>query len=413
MAAKGRNESIREPDSSEKAMREHSGKGNQLIVARSVEEMERLRPIWEASQLHPNADMDYFRTVIESRREVIRPHVVCLQKNGSAEALIVGRIEDVHLECRFGYKAVYRSPVRALSVVYGGMMGELSEENCHVLVQELIRSLKRREAEVIYWSNLRTDSTIYEKAIRLPGFLCRDYFVNPNYHWRIALPQNLEEYYKNVKYKARKNLRRTVKLLSEKNVNPVSIQCFRTVRDLDRFMEQAEAIAGKTYQRGLGAGFSDDGENRRLLTLAAERGWLRSYILYLGDQPISFDTAIQYGDTFYLQNGGYDPEYRQYDPGTNLFLRYLEDLCADPSVRYVDFGYGDAEYKQNLCNESWKEASVYVFASNFTGLKLNLIRSALAASHHYGSMALRRMKLYERVKREWREWMRPQTSRND
>ena len=124
----------------------------------------------------------------------------------------------------------------------------------------------------------------------MPGFLCRDYFVNPNDHWRIALPQNLEEYYKNVKYKTRKNLRRTIKLLSEKNVSPVSIQCFRTVRDLDRFMVQAEAIAGKTYQRGLGAGFSDDGENRRLLTLAAERGWLRSYILYIGDQPISFDT---------------------------------------------------------------------------------------------------------------------------
>jgi hypothetical protein len=394
-------------------MRERSGKENQLIVARSVEEMECLRPIWEASQSHPNADMDYFLTVLASRPEVIRPHVVCLHKNGRAEALIVGRIEDVHLECRFGYKTVCRFPVRALSVVYGGVMGNMSEENCHVLVEELICSLKRREAEVIYWSNLRTDSTIYEKAIRLPRFLSRDYFVNPNNHWRLALPQNLEEYYKNVKYKARKNLRRTVKLLSERNMDPVSIQCFRTVRDLDRFMEQAEAIAGKTYQRGLGAGFFDNEENRRLLTLAAERGWLRSYILYIGDQPISFDTAIQYGDTFYLQNGGYDPEYRQYDPGTNLFLRYLEDLCADPLVRYVDFGFGDAEYKQNLCNESWKEASVYVFASNFTGLKLNLIRSALAASHHYGSMTLRRMRLYERVKREWRQWMRQKSNCHD
>lgn len=375
--------------------------------------MERLRPIWEASQSHPNADMDYFRTVIDSRPDVIRPHVVCLHRNGHAEALAVGRIEDIRLECRFGYKVVYRAPVRALSVVYGGMMGQLSEDNCHGLVQELIRSLERREADVLYWSNLRTDSAIFDKAIRLPGPLCRDYFVNPNLHWRIDLPPDVETYYKNVKYKVRKNLRRTVKLLSERSGMPVGIRCFRGVRDLGPFMEQAEAIARKTYQRGIGAGFSDDAENRRLLTLAAERGWLRSYILYVGDRPISFDTAIQYGDTLYLQNGGYDPEFRHFDPGTNLFLRYLGELCEDPSVRYVDFGYGDAEYKQDLCNESWKEATFYAFAPSVTGLKLNLIRSALAASHHYGSMALRRVKMYDRVKRTWRDWMRPRGSRND
>jgi hypothetical protein len=390
--------------------KKHLDPDSELIVLENMEDMESMRPVWEKLQSHPNADMDYFRTVIEARPEIIRPLVICIKKQSKAAALIAGRIEDIRLECKFGYKTIYRPKVRALSVVYGGIMGDMSDENSQILISELIGCLKRGEADLIYLSNLKTGTKIYEKAIQLPGFLCRDYNALPNYHWRIQLPSSLEEYYQSVKYKVRKNLRRTAKLLSDKYSDQVIVKCFRGLQELNQFIEHAEAIAKKTYQRGLGVGFADDYENRRLLTLAAKRGWFRSYVLYVGEKPISFDAAVHYGNTLYLLHGAYDPDYKQFEPGTNLFLKYLEELCKDPEVSSIDFGFGDAVYKQHLCNDVWEEAPVYIFASNIRGIKLNLLRSVIAALHHYGGKTLKRTRMYQDIKRKWRERIR---RRND
>ena len=48
-------------------------------------------------------------------------------------------------------------------------------------------------------------------------------------------------------------------------------------------------------------------------------------------------------------------------------MRVIEDACADPALDVLDFGPGDAAYKQQFSNESREERNVVVFAPTFRG----------------------------------------------
>jgi CelD/BcsL family acetyltransferase involved in cellulose biosynthesis len=92
---------------------------------------------------------------------------------------------------------------------------------------------------------------------------------------------------------------------------------------LDHLFHDVEEIARKTYQRGLGVGFADTTRMRQRLELAARKGWLRAYLLYLGERPCAFWIGMLYGDTFVSDYTGYDPDLRQFSPGIGLVMRMI------------------------------------------------------------------------------------------
>ena len=48
-------------------------------------------------------------------------------------------------------------------------------------------------------------------------------------------------------------------------------------------------------------------------------------------------------------------------------MRVIEDAIADPGLGIVDFGQGDAAYKQQFSSESRLERELVVFAPTFRG----------------------------------------------
>src|SRR5687768_130651 len=88
-----------------------------VTVARTVDEVEALRPVWERLPVdNMDADIDHFLTVVRHRREVLRPHVIHVERPGRPDMLVVARLEDVPLESTVGYRVVARPRVRALMV---------------------------------------------------------------------------------------------------------------------------------------------------------------------------------------------------------------------------------------------------------------------------------------------------------
>src|SRR5208283_3583735 len=107
-------------------------------------------------------------------------------------------------------------------------------------------------------------------------------------------------------------------------------------------------VAKKTYQRGLRVGFADSAGVRKRLELCARKGWLRAYLLYLGDRPVAFWIGTLCGETFLSEYMSYDPELRQFSPGMVLIMRVIEGFCNKANgdiVKELDFGPGHAEYK--------------------------------------------------------------------
>jgi hypothetical protein len=375
-------------------------------ILRTSAEIEEIRRFWMGIQKHPNADIDFFLEVLASKqKDHWLPHVLVLYRNGKPDAVLVGRRESSRMNLKIGYAAFLKPRVRSLIFIYGGLMGNTCAENCEALARAILRSLRQKEADVVFFNHLRGDCALY-KALRCAGnFLTRDHFPTLQTHRGILLPERADAFWHGLSPKTRKNQRwQAKKLLSayEKNVR---IRCFKEISELKTTLEAIEQIARKTYQRALGVGFVDDTEMRAQLYLKALKGWLRIFVLYLEDRPCAFWVGTLYRGTFHSDLMGYDPEYSKYSPGMYLVTQVIEGFCDRDNVREVesiDFGLGDAQYKEVLGNTQWQDASLYFFAPHVRGCMLNMVRTPLIFGDRAARRILQKTQLLQQVKSIWR-----------
>jgi len=376
--------------------------GTRIQVARTVQEVEAVRDIWAAWQWNPNAEIDFYLHILRSRPEILRPHVLILYRDSVPVAMLVGRLVLGDVEARLGYARLFKTQARALTFVQGGLAGDLSSENSEILVSEVMRSLREGEADMADFRSVRSDSPFYKVLTHYPGLFMRDCFPQEQPHWSMTLPDRAEEVLACTSGHERRQIRRRSKLLDTDYSGNVRIEHFGAGADLDRMCRDIEDVARKTYQRGLGVGFFDNAENRMHLQFEAERGWLRAYILYVADKPCAFWMGSLYRTVFYSGDVGYDPEYRKYELGKQLLMRVLEDLCRN-GAKQMDFGLGDAEWKQRFGDTKWQEASARLFAPTLKGLGINVTRIPPIFVDRLLRKTLRETQILPRIKRLWRD----------
>jgi len=381
-----------------------SGKELQVRVLRSVAELEEVRPAWQSWCWHPNADMDLYLLLMDCKPELLRPHIMVLYRDGRPEAMLIGRVVNQRLEFKIGYKTFLKPNVRVLNIVHGGTLGDLSSEKSEVLIREIEESLRRGEADVAALNWIRTDSPLYRAARQVPGVLSRDFFPAVQSHWKMSLSGSMERDYQGGS-KDYRELRRKAKKLHADYSNQVKIRCFRELVDLQRMISDVEEIAEGTYQRGLGVGFIDNAETRRHLNLEAEKGWLRAYVLYVAEKPCAFWIGNVYRGVFHGGSAGYDPRYSKYAPGKFLMTKGMETLY-EGGVREIDFGLGDADYKQGFGNGKWDEVLIYIFAPTLRGFWLNALRTPMVVIDQLAKKALEKTSLLPKIKRIWRDRVR-------
>ena len=378
------------------------GTGSRVSVARTFDDVEALRPEWEALQSPAlTSDLDFFLTYLRHAPGVVRPHVVHVEEDGR-RALLVGRLEDQRLPAKLGYATVSNPRVRTIVVAYGGVLGDADEASAPDLVDALWRSVSPKEADLVRVRMLKLGSPFHTVASERAPRLRRDHLAEPLPHWRSALPGSLEEFLALRKKKVRRQARKDAVNMRETYGDDVSVRVFRASEDLDRLFEDSAAVHRTTYQAGLGVGFSSDELHRRLTQLTMERGWFRGYVLYLRAEPVAFCHGHVYRNTFGLDATGFDPAHAESRPGGFLLMRLIEDLCADESVHAFDFGFGDATYKRQLGDESWLERDVSVWTPRPRSIRLNLTRTVLAGADSAARAALRRGGLVTKARRIWR-----------
>jgi hypothetical protein len=377
----------------------------EIRIARSVSEVEALRQPWTKWPSHRDSDIDFYLMIIRSYPEVLRPHVMALYREGELQAIMVGRLEEKRLSFNVGYLRPFRPHARCLTFVYGAVHGNNSPESTQVLVEAVMDSLKRGEADVAMFEFVPVGTPLHQLALSIPGFLFRDSRQIGQGHDKLIIPETFEAIYGHMSPKHRKNIKREIRqLFSEKNA--ARIRCYDKESDLGEMFHVVEGIAAKTYQRGLGAGFADNSQVRQRLGLAAQKGWLRANVLYIEDRPVAFWIGMLYHRSFVSEYLGYDPEFRRLSPGIVLIMRVIEGFCNRANgdvVQELDFGLGGAEYKSALCSENWMEAPVYIFSPTLRGLKLKAMRSATRAIDRNARKILTSSRFLPRLKRAWRD----------
>jgi Acetyltransferase (GNAT) domain len=374
----------------------------EVKVIRSIQEVEELRSIWEKMQCHPNVDIDYYLTIVDSMADILQPHVILFYQNGQPQALAVGRLERKNMGITLGYKTLFQFKVPCLTILYGGLLGNWSQEISHLLVAELMNALKRNEAAVAWFNLLRSDTHIYEMARKEPSFVCRDHVIETNPHWKMTLPNNLNDFLQKMTSKHRYWLNRLPRVLEKDFPGKIAYKIYQNKIHLEKMFTDAEEVAKKTYQRNIDAGFVDNNIMRRRLAMSADRGWLRAYLLYVDEKPCAFWIGTLYGKVFHLDFTGYDTAYKHYEPGTILFMRMIEDL-TNGKIEEIDFGFGDAFYKQRFGDQHWSESSVYIYAPTIKGILLNAIRTINLIPYRYLLRLAERTNILQKIKRLWRD----------
>lgn len=151
-------------------------------------------------------------------------------------------------------------------------------------------------------------------------------------------------------------------------------------------------------------GFDTNEQTREILRVKAQKGWLRTYVLYGGDRPLAFWIGDLIHGTFGGNFTGYDPEIAKYSPGMYLMTKVIEDFCngKDAEVTKIDFGTGGAPYKAALGISEADESPVHIFSQSLKGIELNLLRSLTTGIHEPLKRALDKTKLLAKIKKAWR-----------
>jgi Acetyltransferase (GNAT) domain len=375
-----------------------------LGILRTRLEVEALREFWNSCRPCRDADLDFFLLIVELYPGAERPHVVVLYENDVPKALLAARLEASYVPVKLGYFAFPVPKLRTLQIVHGGWLGDVSEANAERLIGSIIHSLASGEADAASLHCPNLSSALVRCARSLPSKWCSDHLITPQAR-RVrelsgAPGSFLANLSQNERYQQRKRSRNL-----ERAFPDCRIERFGAVAEVDRLIRDAEIVAAKSYQRGLNVGFSETSIIRSRLQFEARKGWLRAYVLYLEGKPSAFWIGSLRNQVFLSDYLSYDSAYAQHAPGMYLIFKVIEELQNEASncpVRLVDFGIGDAPYKERLASRHWQEATVYIFAPRMNAIWVNALRSFIGMINRVARHLLRLAPWLASVKRKWR-----------
>jgi len=371
-------------------------------LLRTAGEVEKVRAFWQAHQWFFDADIDLFLRQVEHSDGAIEPFVLEIARNGEVTGLIVAQRKRQRLDWRLGYLTVFSKTIRMVEVLPGGVIGAPRETDAREAIAALLERLRAAEADMALLKYVDKDGALRAAAESVPPAVCRDLFPEEVTHWVLDLPGTFDEFFKSRSKNTKSNIRRYSNRIERAFGDEIRAQTFRTSQELDRAIDLIDPIAAQTYQRGIGVGFEDTPEMRAVWQLAAARGWLRIDVLFVRERPVAFWAGFTYASSYLIVHTGYLPELQYVHPGQYLLMTIIEDLCADPDITHVDFGYGEAAYKRNFGSRHFAQSTICLFAPNMKGVGLNLTRRAIFGLNSAAKRILARFNALDRVRKTLR-----------
>jgi len=368
----------------------------------NIDDLERVRPMWDDLQWYPYSDLDYYIRSFELEDTFLSPYVIVLSRNGQPETLAIGRILSKRMNWRIGYKSIYRPRLRALEFVHSGLLGDLSPDNCETLVTAIRDSLRQKVADISYVDFVATDSAFCSAIEDQVPFALKDHFPTKGPHHKAALPDNYPDFLARLSKNSRQNARRYPAALEREYEGRLRIECYDQPGQVDQALEDIEVVADKTYQRAMSVGFKNDDDTRQKWEYTTKLGWLKAYVLYLDQKPAAFWNGFRYRNMFLISTTGFDPELAKSKPGNYLLLKIIEQYCSDEDCELIDFGMGDARYKSIYGTECVEESKFFIFPATAKGLRLNTVHSMTKLSASAALKVVERFGSADKLKKIWR-----------
>ncbi|NQT92026.1 MAG: GNAT family N-acetyltransferase [Lentisphaerae bacterium] len=143
----------------------------------------------------------------------------------------------------------------------------------------------------------------------------------------------------------RQMLGRKLRRMERESGSGVTIRCFRRVEEMDELRTHLVAVWNESWHGRLGRYEPPPVD---FLVRLAEQGWIRSYILFAGDERAASVLGLQYKGKFLDEAPAHGEKWRRFSPGMVLNYLALKDLFEHDSPSVIDFGFGYNQYKETL-----------------------------------------------------------------
>ena len=369
------------------------------------EGIRQLADSWNSLCSNPNSDLEHYLLVCRLRKEVLSPWVFSLEDGGECKAIIAGRIEETVLRPRIGYLRVPGVRVRSLIIIHEGVLGEVGREEAEAFCEALSRVLRERQIQVVAFHHLSERHSGLWEALR--GFRHSLGLESPMWsvHRALTMGEEPDFLLRRLSSKHRSWIKNRERRLKEAFEGDVRWIWHRDFNEVTEICSKMEAVASKTYQRGLGAGFIDNDETRQRLSLFAKRGMLRVMLAEVKGRPAGFEYGIVHKGTFYAAATGYLPEVAKYRVGTLTLLKTIEQLSRE-GISRLDYGLGDADYKKRFSDIEWREATFHIFASDWKGKTLRNYMAIVNTIDQKLRRVASQTGSLQRIKKGWRNLLR-------
>jgi CelD/BcsL family acetyltransferase involved in cellulose biosynthesis len=181
--------------------------------------------------------------------------------------------------------------------------------------------------------------------------------------WHLRrIPSGSEEYLSQMSSKTRSTLRKKARKLAEAAGGKVELTRVDSENQVGDFLTNAVKVSRNSWQHDiLGNRIGDSEDERAWAEQLASAGLLRNYLLKCDGRPCAFVVGYQFNGVFHDVELGYDREFSEHSPGTILLHMLIQDLCDHQPPSILNFGMGDADYKQRFGDVQREDVSIIVF----------------------------------------------------
>lgn len=205
--------------------------------------------------------------------------------------------------------------------------------------------------------------------------------------------------------KSRNTLKRKVKAWAARSSAP-SLRVFHRPEQMDDYVRFCRQISARTYQEILsGDGFPQEPAFAAQLRRLAAAGRVRGYLLFDNGHPAAYAhcTVPEHAPhVLHYDTVGYDPDDRQWSPGTVLLYHIIEDLYTLGRFQLFDFGIGDHSYKRFFSTGSVRAVDLLYFPWSPANCAVVANHCALAALTRTAGKIADWTGLADRLKRKLR-----------
>ncbi len=129
-------------------------------VATTIEEVERLRPLWSAWPHCLDTDLDYYLYNLRNDSTVLRPYVITVYDERGPQAMLLGRVRKRRMSATIAGLHIPGPKAEVLEIANGGRLGCQSSGIDKLLVSALLNAIQRGDMDVLCFRRLPMDSDL-------------------------------------------------------------------------------------------------------------------------------------------------------------------------------------------------------------------------------------------------------------